>query len=86
MQIVNQFSYPIFAIVLGLIIVAVTRRMPRFNRVMRLGVIAGYMIVAIILGTVFQYPDSPSQVETVADVEATLLNEQPTFVMLYSNY
>jgi len=45
-----------------------------------------YAVVAIVVGLSFQYPASPVNVETVADVETMLINEKPTFVMLYSNY
>lgn len=86
MHIINQFSYPIVAIILGLALVAVTNRLPRINRVMRLGIGLVYVMLAIVVGVTYQYPASPIQAQTIADVENSLINKKPTFVMLYSNY
>jgi len=86
MQIIVQFSYPLFAIVLGVFIFIVAKRQTGLNRFVLWGSTIAYALVAIFVGITFQYPDSLVQVETVADVENTLINEKPTFVMLYSNY
>jgi hypothetical protein len=86
MHFINQFSYPIFAIILGIVLVAVTSRLPRVHRVMCLGIGLVYVMMAIIVGVGYQYPASPVPVQTVADVENSLVNKKPTFVMLYSNY
>ena len=81
-----QFSYPLTAIIIGVFILVVTKRLTGFNRVVLLGGTIAYGLVVIFVGMAFQYPASPIQVETVADVENLLINEKPTFVMLYSNY
>ncbi len=86
MQIFNQYSYPVFMVIFGLMLLAGLSRIPQFTPVMLLVVMGIYGLVAIFIGTRFQYPDSPVEVETVAEVEATLINEKPTFLMLYSNY
>jgi hypothetical protein len=79
-------SYPIATIILGLFILVITSRITQINRPMQLGIMLVYAMVAIFVWTAFNYPESPIEVATVADVENTLINEKPTFVMLYSNY
>ena len=86
MSVVSQFSYPLFVIMLGILIAVIISRISRLNRLLRLRIMLIYAVVAIVAGLSFQYPASPVNVETVADVETMLINEKPTFVMLYSNY
>lgn len=86
MSVFNQFSYPLVAIAFGILIVVIISRISRLNRPLRLRMMLIYAVVAIVVGLSFQYPASPVNVETVTDVETMLINEKPTFVMLYSNY
>ena len=85
-QLFNQFSYLGAVLLIGIILIASIKRLPQLNRIMRVGVIAVYLMIAIVVGITYQYPASPVQAKTVTDVENVLINEQPTFVMLYSNY
>ncbi len=83
---INQFSYPLLAIALGLLIAFGASRIPRLNRPIKFLIILAYIITVLFVGSMFQYPDSPVEVATISDVENMLINEKPTFVMLYSNY
>lgn len=86
MQLFNQFSYVIFGLIFALGLWMGLRRVPRLNRAIRLLFVAVYALGVVWLGVQFRYPDSPVAVASVADVEAVLNDDTPTFVMLYSNY
>lgn len=86
MAIFNQFSFVIFAVVLGVALLVGLRYIPNRSPSVRLGITGVYLLVIVFIGLQFRYPASPVDVETVADVEAMLSNNQPTLVMLYSNY
>jgi hypothetical protein len=86
MQLFNQFSYVIFGLIFAVGLWMGLRRVPKLNRVMRLLLVAVYALGVVWVGSQFRYPDSPVAVASVADVEAVLNDDTPTFVMLYSNY
>ena len=86
MQLFNQFSYVIFGLIFALGLWMGLRRVPRLNHAIRLLFVAVYALGVVWLGVQFRYPDSPVAVASVADVEAILNDDTPTFVMLYSNY
>lgn len=84
MSILNQYSYVLFA---GLLILGVAVVMWRWRRGpvwLRAGLIIVVTLGVFVLGTSRRYPTS--EVTTLAEADAILTNEQPTFVMLYSNY
>ena len=85
-QVFNQFSFVVAVIGVGLGLILAVSRIPRLNRWPRIEIVALYIIVMILMRSAFIYPDSPVAVESVGDVENVLINEKPTFVMLYSNY
>jgi hypothetical protein len=86
MAIINQFSFVISAVLTGAILAVVLWRWKRLPLPvwLRVVMLALYIVGAIALGLSRRYPDS--SVTTLAEAEARLTNEQPTFVMLYSNY
>ena len=86
MQLFNQFSYVIFGLIFAVGLWMGLRRVSKLNRVMRLLLVAVYALGVVWVGAQFRYPDSPVAVASVADVEAVLNDDTPTFVMLYSNY
>ena len=86
MGIFNQFSYPLLVIVLGVMLFIGLSPIPRMTLILRLGIVTIYAVIMIAIGLAFQYPDSPVEAESVADVEDVLSNGTSTFVMLYSNY
>lgn len=86
MHLFNQFSYPLLIITLGAIVLLALIRIPQISQAASIFIMVGYVTGAILISTQLRYPDSPVIAETVNDVEATLTNGTPTFVMLYSNY
>jgi|GEM_PF-2281086 len=86
MHLFNQFSYPLFVIVFGVMLFIGLSRLEAVSVPISIGVMVAYVIGAFFVGTQFQYPDSPVEAETIADVKNTLTNNRATFLMLYSNY
>lgn len=86
MGIFNQFSYPVAIVVIGVLLLFGVTRIPQLNLIHYVIVMGVYVLVAVFIGSKFQYPDSPVVIETADDVDATLNNGKSTFVMLYSNY
>lgn len=86
MQLINQFSFPLLAIVGAVILVVGLLRVPKLNRYARITLLGIYLLGIFFVSTQFRYPDSPVTIDTVVDVEAILQNSASTFVMLYSNY
>lgn len=86
MSFANQYSFLVFATLLGVILFFGLGLVPTLSPVLRFGVVGVYALAAIVFQARFHYPDSPVEVESVADVEAVLTDNKPTFVMLYSNF
>jgi uncharacterized membrane protein AbrB (regulator of aidB expression) len=84
MSIFNQYSFVFIAIVLGLGIAFALWRWQRGAAWLRGGVLALYIVVAVVAGLSLRYPDTT--VENVQDAETILTNGNPTFFMFYSNY
>lgn len=85
----NQYSF-VFAALIGGILLAVGlwrwQRLAGLRPVIKLGALAVYVVVALAFNLALRYPASPDPAESLPMVEATLSNDRPTFVMLYSNY
>ena len=86
MQIFNQYSYVTATITIGLIALFAISRIPQLTLPIRIVIMVVYVGVVFLFGMSQRYPDSPLEAETVDDVENALINEKPTFLMLYSNY
>ncbi len=84
MNIVNQFSYVWISVGVGAILALFLWRWRKGSQWLRVGLLALYVLAALAFGLSRQYP--PPEVTSLAEAEAILTNEQPTFVMLYSNY
>lgn len=86
MAALNQYSYILASSFLGLILVMVLWRWQRLplSVPLRIILVAVYILAAVVFGRSRQYPDPT--VRTLAEAEAILENEHPTFLMLYSNY
>lgn len=85
MTIVNQFSFVVLAIFVGLILGVVLCRLEWLSRNIRLGLMAAYILATVGVHLLTGYQPSPAG-ENMADIEATIDNGQPTFMMFYSNY
>ena len=86
MSFINQHSFLFFGSILGVILFVGLGYVPNLPPILRFVIIGVYAVILILFQARFHYPDSPVEVATVADVEATLSDNKPTFVMLYSNY
>ena len=84
LAILNQYSFVIGALIVGGLLAAGLRRWTRGPRLLRIGLLAAYLIGIGLYATANRYPDP--QVRSVAEADAILSSGQPTFVMLYSNY
>lgn len=86
MQFFNQFS---FALLLsgGAVVLALGLWRWRAARLLRLGLFAWYVFGALLLALALRYPvDADISPATLAEAEARLNDDAPTFVMFYSNY
>ncbi len=54
------------------------------DRLARLGIFVGYLIMVMVIYSRFQYPDN--EADNLPQVEAELRDGQPTLVVLYSQY
>jgi len=86
MSILNQFSFVVTTMAVGVILVAILWRIQRFPIIARVVVMILYVLAMLGVNLLMRYPDSPAQATTVADVDAILADGKPTFLMLYSNY
>ncbi len=84
MTILNQYSLLIALIAGGGLFGVLLWKWRRPPWPLRVALLVGYVVLALVLVSMARYP-GPT-VDTVAEVEATLENGRPTFVMLYSNY
>lgn len=84
-QLFNQFSFIIVVVVIGFALSFAVRRFT-IHRTIKIGLLIGYIVLGVFIGLTLRYPESPDMVENVADVEAMISNDTPTFLMLYSNY
>lgn len=84
MSIFNQYSL-LFSLIIGGILLAYGLwRWQRPSRLIRLALFSGYVIAAIGIVLAVRYPDT--SVSSIAELDSTLDNGRPTFIMLYSNY
>lgn len=82
----NQYSL-LLALVVGAVLVAASLwRWQRGHVLLRAGVMAWYVLGAVVLVLALRYPALDAGIQTVADVENIIQDGEPTFVMLYSNY
>ncbi|GAB4575565.1 MAG: hypothetical protein Kow0077_27660 [Anaerolineae bacterium] len=84
MAILNQFSYVLIVTVMGLIFALGLWRWGQVPALLRIALLGLYVVAAVLFGSSRQYP--APEVRTLEDAEAILTNDQPTLVMLYSNY
>jgi hypothetical protein len=80
----NQYSFVLGSLVLGLGLAVLLWRWRGAPAGLRVVLLAVFVMAAILLGAARRYP--VQEVTTLVEAEAVLTNEQPTFVMLYSNY
>lgn len=83
-QLFNQYSYFWAVGVIGLLLAAGLLNWRGGDRLVRLGIFVGYLIVMMVIYSRFQYPDN--EAESLTEVEAELRDGQPTLVVLYSQY
>jgi thiol-disulfide isomerase/thioredoxin len=83
--IVNQFSFLTFSLLVGAVLIVIAWRWRRPHPIIRIGIVAAFALVVVMVGTTRRYPATP-EVTSLSEVDAILNNDQPTFVMLYSNY
>lgn len=86
-QAINQYSFVLFAIVGAVLLAAAMWRWHRparpLLRAATLG-IYGVGMVGVMIGA--QFPQSSTDVNSYAEVQRVINNDQPTFVMLYSHF
>lgn len=85
MAILNQYSFITVSGMLGLGLAFGLWRWQHGSVLLRLGILALYVVGAIAFGSSRRYPQEEAPL-TLAQIEATLSNDRATFVMLYSNY
>ncbi|MBN2469805.1 MAG: hypothetical protein JXN59_03685 [Anaerolineae bacterium] len=84
MGFLNQYSYVLFAVLLGAGLGVSLWRWKRAPLALRAGLMVIFVVAAVGVQLARRYPTP--QIATLDEAEAILNNEQPTFVMLYSNY
>ena len=84
MVFLNQYSYVLFTVILGVGLSVALWRWQRPPVLLRIGLLAVFIVAAVGVNMARRYP--APEVSTLAEAEAILENETPTFVMLYSNY
>ncbi len=84
MGILNQYSLLVSLIIGGIMLAYGLWRWQRLSRLIRFVLFSGYVFVAIGIVVAVRYPDT--SVSSIAELDSTLANGRPTFVMLYSNY
>lgn len=86
MQFFNQFSF-VLLLGGGAVLLALGLWRWRAARLLRLGIFAWYVFGALLLALALRYPvDAGISPATLAEAEARLNDDAPTFVMFYSNY
>lgn len=85
MALFNQFSFLLLVGGIVPILLVVLWRWRRANPLLRVGILAWYVLAVLVVLLVWRYPASP-HITTPADVETLLNAGRPTLVMLYSNY
>lgn len=87
MTLINQYSFVVFAIFLGLVMAGVLWRWESLplSPALRVVTLVVYAAAAVLAWTALRYPE-PERALTLESVEDTIGNGRPTFVMLYSNY
>ncbi len=80
----NQYSFVLGSLALGLGLGVVLWRWRRPPALLRVLLAIVFLAGVALLGASRRYP--APEVTTLAEAEAILTNEEPTFVMLYSNY
>lgn len=84
MQIFNQYSFVLGAIVVNLVLWGVLLRWQGPPIALRIGSALLVLLLTIGLSFTLRYPGQ--EVDTVEDANTIINNGQPTFLMFYSNY
>ncbi len=84
MHLINQYSYFWAVGFIGLLVAAGLLNWRGGDRLVRLGIFVGYLIVVMVIYSRFQYP--ANEAKSLPQVEAELRDGQPTLVVLYSQY
>lgn len=84
MGFLNQYSYVLLTVALGVGLSVLLWRWQRAPLALRIGLLVIFVAGAVSVHMLRRYP--APEVTTMDEAEAILLNEQATFVMLYSNY
>ncbi len=84
MGFLNQYSYVLMAAAVVAGAGVALWRWQRAPVLLRLGLLAVIIAAAVGINMARRYPTP--EVSTLYEAQAILENEQPTFVMLYSNY
>lgn len=84
MALLNQYSYVLLALLISVVLARLLWRAKRLHPVLRAGLLILLIMTLSAFGLSRRQP-APS-VGSISAAEAILTNEQPTFVMLYSNY
>jgi drug/metabolite transporter (DMT)-like permease len=85
MRFLNQYSFLLAALAIGLVLIVVLWRWHRAKPLLRIALLAWYGLGVLVVSLVWRY-SATSDITTTAQVNALLNAGRPTFVMLYSNY
>jgi len=82
----NQNSLLLTAIILCVVIALSMVRWQSRSRILRAGIVAWSVFIALAVIIAVRYPtDTIYTATTINEIETTLTNDRPTFVMLYSH-
>lgn len=84
MQLFNLYSFFWAVGILGLLLIVGLVSWRGGDRLVRVGIFAAFLIVAMVVYSRLQYPDN--EAESLSQVEAELRDGEPTLVVLYSQY
>lgn len=83
----NQYSYLLMVVVIGAAVVWALWRWRRAPLIVRGLLAAAYVVAAVAFSLAMRYPSGAEvSASTAAEVEQAISDNQPTLVMLYSNY
>jgi hypothetical protein len=82
----NQYSFLLMIAGAGLALLVGLWRWREGHPYLRAGLLAWYVLGALLLALATRYPPGTDAPQTPEQVEAMLREGRPTLVMLYSNY
>lgn len=87
MALLNQYSFLLFAVGGAIALTLTMWRLKRPTHVLiRVIVLSGYGLLAVLVLAGAQFPTSTTSVDSFSQIEQTIQDGKPTFVMLYSHF